>query len=159
MAGLSGDDALNLARAYVKKTLQGAGALKGEKGEPGEGGFSPKITENADNTDEVYKLDIETKDGTFTTPNLKGEGGNGSETYIVNCQVTSETDGNVEVHSYDGDFAKIKQTIANGGKVELRTNFNGSNYILEPSRVEENYVSFNTVDKKSILQFKLQNME
>lgn len=32
MAGMSGDDALNLAKAYVRKTLEGQGALKGKDG-------------------------------------------------------------------------------------------------------------------------------
>lgn len=35
-------------------------------------GVSPTITPNAGNTDEIYRLDIETAEGTFTTPNLKG---------------------------------------------------------------------------------------
>ena len=48
--------------------------VKGEKGDPG---FSPTITENADNTDKIYKLDITTADSTFTTPNLKGADGQG----------------------------------------------------------------------------------
>ena len=48
--------------------------VKGEKGDPG---VSPTITENADNTDKIYKLDIETVDGKFTTPNLKGADGQG----------------------------------------------------------------------------------
>lgn len=43
--------------------------IKGDKG------FSPTITENPDNTNEIYKLDIINEDGTFTTPNLKGTGG------------------------------------------------------------------------------------
>ena len=43
----------------------------------GDDGFSPTITENADNTDKIYKLDIETVDGKFTTPNLKGADGQG----------------------------------------------------------------------------------
>ena len=50
----------------------------------GENGVSPTITENADNTDKIYKLDIETVDGKFTTPNLKGAdgtGGSGGDTY------------------------------------------------------------------------------
>lgn len=64
--GMSGDTALIQAKRYVKKTLEGQGALKGQDG------FSPIVTENKDNTDEIYKLDITTKDGTFTTPNLKG---------------------------------------------------------------------------------------
>ena len=50
----------------------------------GADGFSPTITENADNTDKIYKLDITTADSTFTTPNLKGadgQGGSGGDTY------------------------------------------------------------------------------
>ncbi len=50
--------------------------VKGDKGDPG---FSPTITENADNTDKIYKLDITTADSTFTTPNLKGADGAGGE--------------------------------------------------------------------------------
>lgn len=43
----------------------------------GSDGVSPTITENADNTDKIYKLDITTADSTFTTPNLKGADGTG----------------------------------------------------------------------------------
>ena len=50
--------------------------VKGDKGDPG---VSPIITENADNTDKIYKLDITTADSTFTTPNLKGADGTGGE--------------------------------------------------------------------------------
>jgi hypothetical protein len=55
----------------------------------GEDGFSPIITENADNTDEVYRLDIETKDDKFTTPNLKGAGGSGTGTVDEELDITS----------------------------------------------------------------------
>ena len=81
-------------------------SLKGEKGADGtmtfedltdeqkeslrgEDGFSPIITENADNTDEVYRLDIETKDDKFTTPNLKGAGGSGTGTVDEELDTTS----------------------------------------------------------------------
>lgn len=70
-------------------------------------------------------------------------------TYIVNCEVISETDLPAEVVSYDGDFAKIQQTIADGGKVELRAIFNQTLYNLELSRIEDDCVSFNTVDRYS----------
>ena len=72
---MTGDVAYILSKKLIEETMAGAGAIKGEKGDPGAEGFSPSITENANNTDDVYKLDIETKDGTFTTPNLKGQGG------------------------------------------------------------------------------------
>ena len=77
------EEALAIAKSYTKKTLEGQGALKGDKGDKGDNGFSPTITENADNTDKIYKLDIETVDGKFTTPNLKGKDGQGGGTADV----------------------------------------------------------------------------
>lgn len=71
--GMSGDTALVLAKSYVKKTLQGQGALKGQDG------FSPTVKENPNNTDDNYRLDVTDKNGTFTTPNLKGADGSGSD--------------------------------------------------------------------------------
>lgn len=61
---LKAEEALGLAMDYTKKTVDGMGAIKGEDG------FSPIITENSNNTDGVYKLDITTADGSMTTPNL-----------------------------------------------------------------------------------------
>ena len=61
----------------------------------GDAGFNPTITENADNTDKIYKLDITTADSTFTTPNLKGadgQGGSGGSS-TLSADITS----NVEV--------------------------------------------------------------
>lgn len=54
-------------------STKNAGVLP--KGEKGDTGFSPTITENPDNTNEIYKLDVTNEDGTFTTPNLKETGG------------------------------------------------------------------------------------
>lgn len=67
--GMSGDTALALAKSYVKKTLQGQGALKGQDG------FSPTVKENPNNTDDDYRFDVTDKNGTFTTPNLIGKDG------------------------------------------------------------------------------------
>lgn len=54
--------------------------IKGAPGKDGQDGFSPSITENPLNTQSIYKLDIVTKDGVFTTPNLKGkDGSSGSD--------------------------------------------------------------------------------
>lgn len=60
------------SKKNTEQSLQGIGVIKGEKGDPGKDGISPVISENIDNTDSIYKLDIENADGTkFTTPNLK----------------------------------------------------------------------------------------
>lgn len=67
--GMNGDTALALAKSYVKKTLQGQGALKGQDG------FSPTVKENPNNTADDYRFDVTDKNGTFTTPNLKGKEG------------------------------------------------------------------------------------
>ena len=63
-----------------------SGKIPTVKGDPG---FSPIITENADNTDKIYKLDITTADSTFTTPNLKGangQGGTGGDSSVTLTQ-------------------------------------------------------------------------
>ena len=70
--------------------------IKGDKGDPfkysdftpeqltalkGADGVSPIITENVNNTDDIYRLDITTDTGTIITPNLKGGGSGGSEVF------------------------------------------------------------------------------
>lgn len=58
--------------------------IKGDPGNDGQDGFSPSITENPSNTPSIYRLDITTKDGAFTTPNLKGkDGSSGSDSGSV----------------------------------------------------------------------------
>lgn len=59
---------------YIRNENDEFVAIPALKGDKGEDGFSPIITENINNTDEIYQLDIETADGKFTTPNLKGNG-------------------------------------------------------------------------------------
>ena len=72
------------------KVNDGAKGDKGEKGDKGDkltfndltdeekeslkgaDGVSPIITENVNNTDDIYRLDITTDTGTIITPNLKG---------------------------------------------------------------------------------------
>lgn len=61
---------------YSDFTAEQLESLRGEKG------YSPTITENADNTDSIYKLDVTTADGTFTTPNLKGTNENGDTSNV-----------------------------------------------------------------------------
>lgn len=75
--GMNGDTALALAKSYVKKTLQGQGALKGQDG------FSPTVKENPNNTADDYRFDVTDKNGTFTTPNLIGKEGKDGKTPTI----------------------------------------------------------------------------
>ena len=67
----------------------------------GDAGFSPTITENADNTDKIYRLDVTTADGTFTTPNLKGKDGSGSSTGEENVIESIKVNGVVQTVADD----------------------------------------------------------
>lgn len=70
---MNGDEAYVLSKKYTNETVAGAGGLKGQDG------FSPIIIEDLNNTEDVYRLDITTKDGTITTPNLVGKQGEQGE--------------------------------------------------------------------------------
>ena len=65
---MKAEEAYALSKSYVKKSLEGQGALKGEDG------VSPVISVNTSTAD-TYKLDITDKNGTITTPNLVGKQG------------------------------------------------------------------------------------
>ena len=69
-AGPKGD-----AFTYADFTSEQLSALKGADG------VSPIITENVNNTDDIYRLDITTDKGTIITPNLKGGESGGSEVF------------------------------------------------------------------------------
>ena len=78
----------------------GSDGAPGQTGSPGADGFSPTITENSGNTESVYKLDITTKIGSFTTPNLKGadgSGGSGEGTTDYTALTNKPTINSVEV--------------------------------------------------------------
>lgn len=61
--------------------LPGKDGKDGKQGADGADGVSPIITENINNTDDIYRLDITTDTGTIITPNLKGGGSGGSEVF------------------------------------------------------------------------------
>lgn len=71
----------------------------GTKGDPGDDGFSPRIVEDPDNTNDIYKLDITTKEGTFVTPNLKAEGSINSISVNGVAQTISNKAVNLDVAS------------------------------------------------------------
>lgn len=76
-------------------------------GKNGEDGFSPTIEEDAGNNSTTYKLNITTKDGTITTPNLMGPSGDGSSEGTPGGSVTASV-------TKTGSTATITITDNNG---------------------------------------------
>ena len=129
-----------------------SGKIPTVKGDPG---FSPIITENADNTDKIYKLDITTADSTFTTPNLKGTGtgGSGEENIIDSISVNGvnvapDENKNVDItvpNIYVGDTEPIDDNV------EVWFNPNGKSSSIEGTAetityTNADYPSYTNVD-------------
>ena len=133
-----------------------SGKIPTVKGDPG---FSPIITENADNTDKIYKLDITTADSTFTTPNLKGAdgqggtGGSGEENIIDSISVNGvnvapDENKNVDItvpNIYVGDTEPIDDNV------EVWFNPNGKSSSIEGTAetityTNADYPSYTNVD-------------
>lgn len=111
---MKAEDALNMAKSYVRKTAEGLGAVKGKDGKDG---ISPTIVENTNNTDGVYKLDITDVNGTFTTPNLKGYGGTDGTSVLDDT--TSSLNTTYSSSKIESTFAKSDDvTAALEGKVD-----------------------------------------
>ena len=84
---------------YSDFTPEQLAALKGADG------VSPIITENVNNTDDIYRLDITTDTGTIITPNLKG-GGSGDSEVFDRTDLTAVTVGGLN----SGSSVKNKTT-------------------------------------------------
>lgn len=75
-------------------------------GTPGDDGFSPTITVKTSTSSE-YVLTIETADGSFDTPNLKGSGGGGGSSTLADLtDVAIESMAAGDVLQYDATTAK-----------------------------------------------------
>jgi len=90
---------LSLAKKYVKDTMAGAGAIKGEKGEPGEDGFSPtvEVTEITGG----HAVTITDVNGPKTFDVLDGKDGTGGGT---TAGVTSFNGRDGDVTPQEGDY-------------------------------------------------------
>lgn len=71
-------DSLQLARIYIKKSMEGAGAVKGKDGKDG---ISPNITVTENPSEYQIRIQDVDSDDTITLP--KNVGGNGSNNVIV----------------------------------------------------------------------------
>lgn len=126
--------------------------VKGADGKPGKDGknaVSPVITENENNTDKIYKLDITTADGTFTTPNLKGKDGSGSSTGEENAIESIKVNGVAQAVAEDKSVDITVPTVdvdKNYVDTELAKKVNSSDI---PSLDE--YVTDEELDAKGYL--------
>lgn len=90
---MSGDEAYILGMNYTEESLKGAGALKGEKGDPGKDGFSPIATVTKSNgvstltvidSTDTTKVEIfDGKDGADGKDGLDGADGKDGQTPVV----------------------------------------------------------------------------
>lgn len=119
----------------------GSDGAPGQTGPPGADGFSPTITENSGNTESVYKLDITTKTGTLTTPNLKGADGSGGSGISDYTQLTKkpqinsvELTGNKTADDL-GLIAKNQGSTHNGKFMRVGSDGNLTPYRLSSSDV------------------------
>ena len=112
-----------------------SGKIPTVKGDKGDAGFSPTITENADNTDKIYKLDITTADSTFTTPNLKGADGAGGEGASTWSEISdkpfeslstdfSVENGELKIVGGTGEENTIESISVNGSPISIDENKN-----------------------------------
>lgn len=98
--------------------------LKGDTGLQGERGFSPSVTENPNNTNNIYKLDIENEDGVFTTPNLKGQSGDGSGDMVKSIYDPNNKGYDIYSHDIKDDVvtflqATTRENISSGDAVDI----------------------------------------
>lgn len=97
MAGLSGDDALNLAKAYVRKTIGGAGALKGSpctiKSIVEVDGGNEVTFEWTSDDGTTQQQTMLVKDGKDGANGLDGENGKDGESPVVSVERNSENNG------------------------------------------------------------------
>ena len=126
LSSLKGEKGADGTMTFDDLTTEQKESLKGDAG------FSPVITENADNNEDVYKLDIKTATDEFTTPNLKGSGG-GAVSIEFDDIPTENSDNAVKS---GGIFEALgdKQDniiILEGYKTQEEDGF--GNYIIDPA--------------------------
>lgn len=113
---------------FTEEQLESLKGQSGSDGKPGKDAVSPTITENTDNTDKIYKLDVTTADGTFTTPNLRGKDGSGSSTGEENVIESIKVNG-------------VAQTVAKDKSVDIT---------VPTVDVDKNYVDTELAKKANV---------
>lgn len=111
----------------------------GSNGIDGADGYSPTIVENSGNNASTYKLDITTKDSTFTTPNLKGADGVGGEVDLSDYYTKTEVDTKLEeVVAGDIDLSNYYTKAETYNKEEIDNKIVGNTY--EEYSLDDKYI-------------------
>ena len=79
-------------------------------------GFTPSIAENPSNNTDVYRLDITNRNGTITTPNLKGTG-SGSEAKVYDKYVVIAVAGQSNAVGYDESPLTLMDVAYNSNRI------------------------------------------
>ena len=152
---------------------RGTDGKDGANGTDGEDGFTPEITENSGNNDSTYKLDIATKSGSFTTPNLKGKdgiGGGASGDYLP------LSGGTLTGEKQFGSILKITRSYPNSDIqmdlvptncptfIRLQANSRQNNATFELYDIEEgkkatNLLSFSREGRRNVYVGEIQSMK
>lgn len=116
-----------------------ATVTNGQDGSNGTDGYSPTIVENSGNNASTYKLDITTKDSTFTTPNLKGADGVGGEVDLSDYYTKTEVDTKLEeVVAGDIDLSNYYTKAETYNKEEIDNKIVGNTY--EEYSLDDKYI-------------------
>lgn len=166
-----------LVDTYTITMTSGATATftvtNGAKGDPGDDGFSPRIVEDPDNTDDIYKLDITTAEGSFVTPNLKGGGSGGTTNYealnnkpkINNVELTgnkSLSDLGINIPTKTSELsndAKFVNDTVLSAALEDYTNTTALNQLLDNKVNKESGKGLSANDFTNALKDKLDGIE
>jgi hypothetical protein len=166
-----------LVDTYTITMTSGATATftvtNGAKGDPGDDGFSPIIVEDPDNTDDIYKLDITTAEGSFVTPNLKGGGSGGTTNYealnnkpeINNVELTgnkSLADLGINIPSKTSDLTNDSNFVNQTALSEALGNYTTTtelNQLLDNKVNKESGKGLSTNDFTNALKDKLEGIE
>lgn len=142
----NGKSAYQIAVEYgfdgtIEEWLESLHGEDGEDGTPGADGFSPTIIENSENNDTVYKLDITSKDNTFTTPNLMGpDGEDGVTPKLTIGDVTTLNEGEEATASITGTSENPILNLGipkgqDGFFTQTDHNTNDTTFTLEPNQL------------------------
>ena len=101
---------------------KGEQGLQGIQGEKGDSGFSPTVQEY-ENTDTLYILQITNQNGSFLTPNLKGENGSGGS-IAVDSALSDSSENPVQNKIISSNISSIWNEISNIN--DLIRNLSGS---------------------------------